>query len=73
MRGAWIEIMMECTGIRLTTSLPLRGAWIEIQFSVSNIVAMMSLPLRGAWIEILDIIAPIMKTRIVAPLAGGVD
>ena len=63
----WLEL-----GTKLQ-SPPSRGAWIEIHCSPKKSCwTWKSPPSRGAWIEI----TPLPQrnvTRIVAPLAGGVD
>ena len=51
-RGAWIEIAVQCAKLYRRRSLPVRGAWIEMGSSAcacSGTIA--SLPVRGAWIE----------------------
>ena len=72
-RGAWIEMPINCFQLRLTTrSHPVRGAWIEMSNFLKSTIFPWSHPVRGAWIEIYIIAYPIIIGK-VAPREGCVD
>ncbi len=68
--GAWIEIAVRVSEVRVTPVAPFAGAWIEMLYDGRDFINDNVAPFAGAWIEIIQNSLNKLLT-VVAPFAGA--